>query len=157
MDALMFRDIALDDCPQCGGIWFDDGELKKLQSLGDELCLHSLEDQARPHKDVVTSERDAKLCPTCNLRLVPYRYMYTSDVMLDECDDCFGIWVQDGELEKMASYLDEQDSQMDPSKRQVIAAVSSELQMVTRARKNRAKSLVAFWTVFGMSRPGRAI
>lgn len=157
MDTLVFREINLDDCPQCGGIWFDDGELKKLQSVGDELCLQSLEDQAKPHKDVVVNEGEPKLCPVCNQRLTPYRYMYSSNVMLDECDDCFGVWVQDGELQKMAEYLDEEQPKIDPAKRQVIAAVSSELQMVTRAKKNRAKSLVAFWTIFGMSRPGRAI
>src|SRR5688572_18927837 len=90
MDDLKYRETHLDDCPQCGGIWFDDGELKKIQSMGDELCLQSLEDKAHPAKSIVCSERDAKMCPICNERLIPYKYMYSSDVILDECDNCFG-------------------------------------------------------------------
>jgi Zn-finger nucleic acid-binding protein len=157
MDDLDFRDIHLDDCPQCGGIWFDDGELRKVQTMGDELCLQSLEDQAHPHKSVVCAESEAKMCPVCNERLVPYKYMYSSDVILDECDNCFGLWVQDGELIKMAEYLDHEQAAMSPAKREVIAAVSAEVQMAMRSKKNRAKSVVAFWSVFGMSRTGRAI
>jgi Zn-finger nucleic acid-binding protein len=152
MDDLVFRNIHLDDCPQCGGIWFDDGELKKVQSMGDELCLQSLEDKAHPNKSVINQEREAKMCPVCNERLTPYKYMYSSDVILDECDNCYGVWVQDGELEKMQEQPDVPDA-----KQQVIAAVSAEVQMAMRSRKNRAKSVVAFWTIFGTSRTGRAI
>lgn len=157
MDSLDFRDVHLDDCPQCGGIWFDDGELKKIQAMGDELCLQSLEDKAHPNKSVITTEREAKMCPVCNERLVPYKYMYSSDVLLDECDNCFGVWVQDGELMKMVDYLESEQHAMEPAKREVIAAVQSEIQMAMRSKKNRAKSLVAFWSVFGLSRSGRAI
>lgn len=157
MDQMSFREVQLDDCPQCGGIWFDDGELKKLQSIGDELSLHSLEGQAKPDKDVVTTEREAKLCPICNERLTPYRYMYSSDVLLDECDECYGVWVQDGELEKMAHYLESEQERIAPTKREVMAAISAEVQMVSRARTYRGKSIVAFWSLFGQSRAGRPI
>ncbi len=157
MDPLSFRGVNLDDCPQCGGIWFDDGELKKLQSIGDQLSFQALEDTAKPHQDVVCQEPGAKLCPKCQERLTPYRYLYSSDVIIDECDDCFGIWVQDGELEKMATYLETQRAQISPARRETMAAVSAEIQMTMRSRKNRAKSMVAFWNVFGMSRPGRTI
>jgi hypothetical protein len=66
------------------------------------------------------------------------------------------VWVQDGELEKMATYLESEQHRISPAKREVMAVVSSEVQMAMRSRKNRAKSMVAFWTVFGLSRAGRA-
>lgn len=154
---MSFREVQLDDCPQCGGIWFDDGELKKLQSIGDELSLHSLEGHAKPDKDIITAESASKLCPICNERLTPYRYMYSSDVMLDECDECYGVWVQDGELEKMATYLEVEQERIAPAKREVMAAVTAEVQMVSRAKRNRGKSIVAFWSLFGQSRAGRPI
>ena len=157
MDQMSFRDVQLDDCPQCGGIWFDDGELKKLRTIGDELSLHSVEGQAKPDKDVITTEREGKLCPICNERLTPYRYMYSSDVLLDECDECYGVWVQDGELEKMAQYIESEQNNISPAKREVMAAVTAEVQMVSRARRYRGKSIVAFWSLFGQSRAGRPI
>ena len=154
---MSFRDVQLDDCPQCGGIWFDDGELKKLKGVCDQVTFHVLEDQAKPNRTVISRESEVKLCPNCNQRLIPYRYLYSSDVLLDECDDCYGVWVQDGELEKMANYLETEEQKIDPSRREVIAAVSAEIQMLSRAKHNRGKSIVAFWTVFGQSRAGRAL
>lgn len=157
MDQMSFRDVQLDDCPQCGGIWFDDGELKKLRGLCDQLSFHALEDKAVPDRNVVAKESAVKLCPTCEERLTPYRYMYSSDVLLDECDDCFGVWVQDGELEKMANYLESEQQKIEPAQRELMAAVSAEVQMVARSRHNRGKSIVAFWTVIGQSRAGRPL
>jgi len=37
-----------------------------------------------------------------------FRYMYSSKLMLDECERCGGIWVQDGELRRMREVLEEQ-------------------------------------------------
>ena len=37
-----------------------------------------------------------------------FRYMYNSSIVLDECDKCGGIWVQDGELGKMGAFLEQQ-------------------------------------------------
>lgn len=155
MEALLFRDVYLDDCPQCGGIWFDEGELKKFVKGHDELILHSLEDAAKPCPDVVLKERDQKLCPSCSERLTPYRYMYSSDVLLDECDSCYGVWVQDGELEKIADYLDQIEASMTPEKRDILVAASADLHASLRSRKNRAKSLVSYWSLIGQRRTGR--
>jgi uncharacterized protein len=155
MDPLDFRGIHLDDCPQCGGVWFDDGELNELKNLGDELAMASLEDRAVPAGCVQVVEQKSKMCPVCNERLTPFKYMYTSELVLDECDNCFGVWVQDGELEKMAAVLEDHEPKLSQAKREVIAAVAAEVEMVRRSRKNRAKSMVAFWTIFGTSRPGR--
>jgi Zn-finger nucleic acid-binding protein len=35
-----------------------------------------------------------------------FRYMYSSNLMLDECERCGGIWVQDGELRRMREILE---------------------------------------------------
>lgn len=155
METLEFRGINLDDCPNCGGIWFDDGELKKLQNLTDPLSIQSLEGKASPLAGAAPPERENKLCPVCNERLTPYRYMYTSDIELDECDNCFGVWVQEGELAKMEAYSRDHAGTLDPAKREVFATASADAIMAMRSKKNRAKSLVAFWSHFGLSRPGR--
>ena len=156
MDPLDFRSIHLDDCPQCGGIWFDDGELKKIQSMGDELAIQSLEAAATPAPDTVMQEVERKLCPVCNERLVPYHYMYSSNIELDQCDNFYGVWVQECELQKMDEYSRIEVKKLDPSKREVIAAVAADATMAMRSKKSRGKSLVAFWSVFGHSRAGRA-
>jgi Zn-finger nucleic acid-binding protein len=157
MESMDFRGVSLDECIQCGGIWFDDGELKKLQTLGDQLSLHSAESQAVAQTKSRAPDRQPKLCPVCHEALTPFEYMYSSNIILDECDNCYGIWVQDGELQKMAEYMEQDQSAIDSAKREVIAAIAAETQMASRSKKNRGKGIVAFWSIFGTSRPGRPI
>lgn len=106
LKSFAFHEVVLDECPDCGGVWFDDGELKRCQA-GGTMSLVEIEDEILPAVNIHVEEDDqGRLCPGCNLRLTTYRYLYTSDILLDECEKCFGVWVQDGELQKMADFLD---------------------------------------------------
>lgn len=46
-----------------------------------------------------------KVCPQCSVPMHAYRFLYNSNVTLDECMQCGGIWVDDNELAEMAEYL----------------------------------------------------
>ncbi|MBI4845380.1 MAG: zf-TFIIB domain-containing protein [Candidatus Omnitrophica bacterium] len=43
-------------------------------------------------------------CPVCKAEL---KKVKRGDVVIDSCDLCYGIWLDRGELEKVASYTDE--------------------------------------------------
>ncbi len=96
--------ITIDVCPTCAGIWFDKDELTHIAQL-DPTVLPKLDQMYQP---VVTSYDPPwqKVCPVCkqtNLR--PYDYLYHSNIELDECPECGGIWVEDSELQKMYQVL----------------------------------------------------
>jgi Zn-finger nucleic acid-binding protein len=82
----------------CGGIWFDQFELKKVdepaESAGEELL-----DVGRDAS--VTMDLDARrTCPKCADRPVMLRH-FTSvkrRVTIDECPECGGVWLDAGEL-----------------------------------------------------------
>lgn len=96
--------ITIDVCPTCAGIWFDQDELTRITQIDPEI-LPQLDQLYQP---VVHSYDPPweKLCPVCReVRLRPYHYLYNSDIELDECVSCGGIWVENSELEKMASVL----------------------------------------------------
>jgi Zn-finger nucleic acid-binding protein len=44
-------------------------------------------------------------CPSCRAAMESYNYGYNSNIMLDRCDDCSLIWLDQGELRQLASYL----------------------------------------------------
>ena len=158
LESLMFRDIELDGCQQCGGIWFDDGELKKVQKSSDQLVLQFLESRVKASSVVVPDNSgNWKICPNCNERLTPYIYQYTSNIELDECDECFGVWVQDGELAKISEYVDTTDDPAAHARKEIAAAVDSDIRLHGRSNRYRGKSIVAFWSIFGRSRTGQPI
>jgi len=84
-------------------VWFDADELTRLHQL-DDAILPRIDKLYQP--EVVAYDPPwERLCPVCREPLRPYNYLYTSDIVLDTCDNCGGVWVDHGELEKMHRVL----------------------------------------------------
>jgi uncharacterized protein len=101
--------VTIDTCRECGGIWFDEGELRQIQQLGPEQ-MPQLESMVVPREIYVVRPEGSKLCPVCNIILTVYRYQYTSQIQLDGCEQCGGVWVDEGELKGMAEFLRQEEA-----------------------------------------------
>ena len=104
-----FRQIELDTCPECDGLWFDAQELGQLFELaGAREHFHQLEKQL----DRLKRDSPRRNCPRCHKRLLPVRApRVPSDLILDECEDGHGIWFDRGELEALMRSTLDADSQ----------------------------------------------
>lgn len=101
MSAQIFHGLALDVCPQCAGIWFDQDELSALLN-NDPRCLIELEEKTVPTPNHQTFGGPTRIeCPDCSESLDEYHYLYSSSLILNSCPECGGIWVQEGELKKL--------------------------------------------------------
>lgn len=92
--------VELDKCHCCDGIWCDRGEMERLVAANIEDAEEIIERKYGDPK-FVSDEVDGYMrCPRCggNTRLMRYHYTYVTPVMLDRCEKCFGIWLDDGEL-----------------------------------------------------------
>lgn len=87
--------IKLDQCPKCGGIWFDKYELfqiplkdaKEVDKLNKSLLRRSLYLKSKLY------------CPRDSSKLLQYKdYNIPSDLQIDRCKKCGGIWLNMGEL-----------------------------------------------------------
>jgi len=79
------RNVALDLCPDCKGIWFDAGELAALLPVAARrLCVP---------RDAAPSDR---ACPRCSSPLRAFHYPGTQ-VTVDLCGKCGGLWLDAGE------------------------------------------------------------
>jgi len=81
----------------CGGIWFDNFELKKADEPPEfegAALLHVDWDETRP----VDYERRRK-CPKCpDLMMMRHYFSDKREVEVDECPGCGGVWLDAGEL-----------------------------------------------------------
>lgn len=104
LQAETYHGITLDSCPHCAGFWFDEAELGRVRR-SDPLALIELEEEHLPQVEVQPNANTKRLCPSCQSLLERYQYLYDSPVTLDTCVNCEGVWVEDGELGKIAQWL----------------------------------------------------
>ncbi len=84
------RNVTVDVCPKCGGMWLDTGELKKI--IGDKSLTDYLT------KDIGTKTQSKLVCPRCGGLMDLEK---AEDVEVDVCLTCHGVWLDAGELEDL--------------------------------------------------------
>ncbi len=95
--------VAVDVCKGgCGGIWFDNFELKKFDEP-HESAGEALLDVERDESLIVDHTKRLK-CPKCD-DIVMMRHFFSvkKGVEVDECPGCAGFWLDAGELRKIRS------------------------------------------------------
>lgn len=95
--------VVVDVCKGgCGGIWFDNFELKKFDEP-HESAGEALLDIERDESLVVDHTKRLK-CPKCD-DIVMMRHFFSvkKGVEVDECPSCAGFWLDAGELRKIRS------------------------------------------------------
>lgn len=112
--------VTIDVCQDTGGIWFDEGELQQIKRA-NVLAFVDLEKISVPEHTAAPQAATARLCPNDQTPLRTYRYLFNSNVFLDECPTCGGIWIDDGELQSMHLALAEQSSYPTEIPKEVIA------------------------------------
>lgn len=98
---LEFKEIEVDFCHRCRGLWLDAGELEllleKTGAKADEPLLRFQTPQGK-----VRGEHRL-LCPRCDRRLVQVDARGEGDktVAIDRCPDEHGLWFDATELQKL--------------------------------------------------------
>ena len=100
--------IQVDVCDWCLGVWFDTDELRafiqfyisEMSELPeDEMTLKRTAEPVRKHKEPQI------VCPKCGVKMATLNYAYDSNVFLDSCPSCKGIWADHGEVSKIAVFI----------------------------------------------------
>ena len=96
LDAVEVENVRVDRCPACSGIWFD------AQELGQLLAQNAWPTDFL-HRGDATPESSGKggVCPRDAAPLLRAYSAMDRSVILDTCPDCGGIWLDDGEYEKL--------------------------------------------------------
>lgn len=121
-------DIEVDFCPKCKGVWLDQGELEIiratlerdysgiLEELDRERLLHEIGgvrvDEVPADHFLLTEAEPPhgvqRNCPKCDGgTLVQSFYRTDNAVVIDVCPNCHGVWLDEGELQKLETLYQE--------------------------------------------------
>ncbi len=104
--------IELDYCVECGGVWFDSGELEMLfetmELEGTPLSLDSL--LTKPEADCDEKKRK---CPICGKKMHKATVGHTPEVLIDACGLGDGLWFDKGEVGQLVGQLPRSGAETD--------------------------------------------
>lgn len=106
LEIISYELAMIESCPGCGGEWLGPNELKHIVQTFETVFPKELKDslaginsQVFPTKRVVKKDLT---CPRCqDVVMNNFNYAYSSGVYIDKCPECSGIWLDEGELEKI--------------------------------------------------------
>lgn len=110
LQAMTVKDVTVDVCKGgCGGIWFDNFEIKKFDEPHESAGQVVLQIEKNPGVQVDHERR--RNCPKCRDVVMMRRFFSVQrQVEIDECPGCGGIWLDQGELGRIRSqYASEQE------------------------------------------------
>ncbi len=103
-----YHNLEIDNCDGCGGFWFDENELTEFMDLFLKKRPDVPFDKIKADKKTMNPQEvieDARSCPRCNIFMKKINYCQHSNVILDSCSSCNGVWVDGNEVFKLAVYL----------------------------------------------------
>lgn len=104
-----FGNVMVDVCKNgCKGIWFDWGELTRLDENSEGLGK-ALED-ALQYPRSNDAKRPQLKCPKCAIPMRSHKYKSNKEVNIDECYGCGGYFLDSGELRQIReNFMSEAD------------------------------------------------
>ena len=104
MIVVEYEKIELDHCVNCGGVWFDSGELALFLDTAklDGSTLAPSNILASP--EATTSEKKRN-CPICGKKMKKTHIGQEPKVLIDACIKGDGLWFDHGEVERLVTQL----------------------------------------------------
>lgn len=87
--------VSVDECPKCGGAFFDADELGR--ATGDK-------ELARYLSTVHGAGASPMVCPACGHLMDLDK---VGEVQLDHCTSCLGVWLDKGEMDRLGERDDD--------------------------------------------------
>ena len=103
-------DIVVDVCiGGCGGIWFDNFELSKVDEQHEHVGEALLDIERNPH--IRLNNQEKRPCPRCpDVKMMRRFFSVARKTEIDECPSCGGIWLDAGELRAIRNEFPDEKS-----------------------------------------------
>ena len=101
----LFHNVEVDYCPKCLGLWFEQDELRQVKDEKDK-DLNWLDIDLWQEETKFKISQIQKICPVCSVPLYSVNYG-DSQIEVNLCKLCEGIWLDRGEFKKVIEYLEE--------------------------------------------------
>jgi len=101
--------VEIDFCPNCLGMFFEHDELQIAKDTKDQN-LRWLDNDLWEDKLKLEISKANLLCPSCEVPFYEVRYG-DSNIKVDICTVCDGIWLDRGEFREIIQYLKQKGQQ----------------------------------------------
>jgi Zn-finger nucleic acid-binding protein len=122
MQAEVYEGVNVDRCPQCRGVWLDDRELRTIISHREQHFtpeqIEAVKAELQAHHTGAESESQLP-CPKCQKVMTKVE---SSGVLIDRCPQRDGVWLDNGELEKLQILAEQRQTVFDAEAKREIAA-----------------------------------
>ena len=140
--------LVVDVCKNgCGGIWFDNFELEKVDEQHEtegELLLDIPRDET-----IEIDYSRTRLCPKCkNVKMMKHFVSPEKQVEIDECGSCGGIWLDCGELARIRSQYATEKERREAARAYFSELFGGELEKMHQKSKTKLKQAEKFARVF---------
>lgn len=102
--------IEVDECSVCAGRWLDAGELERIGETVERDYRKELDERPALGNlayDVSREMSEERLpCPACGQEMARMEYARVSQVVVDVCPECRGVWLDAGELERLEMFFE---------------------------------------------------
>ena len=136
-------EVRIDECPQCQGMWFDQGEFQAAKDQVDP-DLNWLDFDIWKHQDQFQVSTHPLKCPQDGVPMVALAY-HDVGVEIDVCPTCRGVWLDKGEFAKIIEALEQELQTKDIS--DYVKASLTEAKEIVTGPENFASEWKDFTTV----------
>jgi Zn-finger nucleic acid-binding protein len=103
-----YQYVEFDICHDCRGIWVSGEQFHKLAVLvaTEGQVPSSAKLTFEPRKVLKPGpDNPVRVCPQCTLAMHRFNYAYDSNIFLDRCEQCKGIWLDPNEIIDIAAHI----------------------------------------------------
>ena len=100
------RSINIEECAQCRGLWFEEGELRKAKDQS-EPDLNWLDFDLWADQESFEADWSSRKCPQCGKNMATISYAET-EVTVDYCTEGHGVWLDRGEFQAIIEAFDKE-------------------------------------------------
>lgn len=98
------KGVVIHECTKCDGKWFEKDELQKVEAREDDTVRWIDFEPFSKEAEQLSASSEGKTCPKCLKKMASLKYL-KSNVVVDKCPTCKGVWLDRGELAKIIRYL----------------------------------------------------
>ena len=112
--------IEVDECSSCGGIWLDRGELERIERTRENDYSTFLQPESetgpvfsqksKAYGAALSGKSSARTrtlsCPSCGHVLYQKEHGFFSQIFIDSCISCRGVWLDKGELQDIEIFFE---------------------------------------------------
>jgi Zn-finger nucleic acid-binding protein len=140
--------ITVDICDGgCGGIWFDNFELEKVDTATESAGEGLLEIER--NESITVDHTARRKCPKCDNQIMMRHFASTNrDVEVDECPACGGVWLDVGELSRIRAQYATDDEQQDAFEKYFSSVFGEELTRLRAESEENALKAQRFARMF---------